>query len=222
MRREDSHTTCPITCWPGLSGQLRGTAAANRLPCFIFRILRRPRNRRGWTFNGAADIAAPALDAVVLQDVRDLTDLKVEKTLTFFVNGARYPALATKQLADLCGARGLQNQEMKAGHSVSAPQAHRSWRARRTSVGMRMPWFLSGLFGGWLHPCPAKQTQSVGYHQQLAPCPRRRHPHGGRANDRHHQEDALMPSARVMFCQRMAWCAWIDALFGRCAAGHRS
>ncbi len=34
-----------------------------------------------------ADIAAPALDAVVLQDVRDLTDLKVEKTPTFFVNG---------------------------------------------------------------------------------------------------------------------------------------
>jgi protein-disulfide isomerase len=48
-----------------------------------------------------ADIAAPALDAVVLQDVRDLTDLKVEKTPTFFVNGRPLSSFGHKQLADL-------------------------------------------------------------------------------------------------------------------------
>lgn len=48
-----------------------------------------------------ADIAAPALDAMVLQDVRDLTDLKVEKTPTFFVNGRPLPSFGHKQLADL-------------------------------------------------------------------------------------------------------------------------
>ena len=48
-----------------------------------------------------ADIAAPALDAVVLQDVQDLTALKVEKTPTFFVNGRPLPSFGHKQLADL-------------------------------------------------------------------------------------------------------------------------
>jgi len=48
-----------------------------------------------------ADIAAPALDALVLQDVRDLTALKVEKTPTFFVNGRPLPSFGHKQLADL-------------------------------------------------------------------------------------------------------------------------
>ena len=48
-----------------------------------------------------ADIEAPALDAVVLQDVQDLTALKVEKTPTFFVNGRPLPSFGHKQLADL-------------------------------------------------------------------------------------------------------------------------
>ncbi|PIF90470.1 protein-disulfide isomerase [Acidovorax sp. 62] len=48
-----------------------------------------------------ADIAAPALDAVVLQDVQDLTALKVEKTPTFFVNGRPLPSFGHKQLTDL-------------------------------------------------------------------------------------------------------------------------
>ena len=48
-----------------------------------------------------ADIAAPALDALVLQDVRDLTAVKVEKTPTFFVNGRPLSSFGHKQLADL-------------------------------------------------------------------------------------------------------------------------
>lgn len=36
-----------------------------------------------------------------LQDVRDLTDLKVEKTPTFFVNGRPLSSFGHKQLADL-------------------------------------------------------------------------------------------------------------------------
>ena len=38
---------------------------------------------------------------MVLPDVRDLTDLKVEKTPTFFVNGRPLPSFGHKQLADL-------------------------------------------------------------------------------------------------------------------------
>jgi len=42
------------------------------------------------------------LDAVVLQDVRDLTDLKVEKTPTFFVNGRPLSSFGHKQLGKSC------------------------------------------------------------------------------------------------------------------------
>ena len=37
----------------------------------------------------------------MLQDVRDLTDLKVEKTPTFIVNGRPLSRFGHKQLADL-------------------------------------------------------------------------------------------------------------------------
>lgn len=48
-----------------------------------------------------ADMAAPTLDAVLQQDVQDLTALKVEKTPTFFVNGRALPSFGHKQLAEL-------------------------------------------------------------------------------------------------------------------------
>ena len=49
--------------------------------------------------------------------------------------------------------------------------AHRwTWRALTNAQWeCACPWFLSGDGSGWLHPCPAKQTQSVGYHQQARP-----------------------------------------------------
>ena len=48
-----------------------------------------------------ADMAAPTLDAVLQQDVEDLTALRVDKTPTFFVNGRPLPSFGVKQLADL-------------------------------------------------------------------------------------------------------------------------
>ena len=48
-----------------------------------------------------ADIAAPAMYAVLQQGVQDLTTLKVEKAPTFFVNGRPLPNFGQKQLADL-------------------------------------------------------------------------------------------------------------------------
>ena len=48
-----------------------------------------------------ADMAAPALDALLRQDVQDLTVLKADKTPTFFVNGRPLPSFGQKQLADL-------------------------------------------------------------------------------------------------------------------------
>jgi hypothetical protein len=43
----------------------------------------------------------PNSETTPLQDVRDLTDLKVEKTPTFFVNGRPLSSFGHKQLADL-------------------------------------------------------------------------------------------------------------------------
>nr|WP_242701322.1 thioredoxin domain-containing protein [Acidovorax sp. SD340] len=48
-----------------------------------------------------ADMAAPTLDAVLQEDVEDLTALRVDKTPTFFVNGRPLPSFGVKQLADL-------------------------------------------------------------------------------------------------------------------------
>ena len=48
-----------------------------------------------------ADIASPTLEAMLQQDVQDLTALKVDKTPTFFVNGRPLPSFGAKQLAEL-------------------------------------------------------------------------------------------------------------------------
>ena len=62
---------------------------------------RRP-SKQDWIWLRArADIAAPAMYAVLQQGVQDLTTLKVEKAPTFFVNGRPLPNFGQKQLADL-------------------------------------------------------------------------------------------------------------------------
>lgn len=48
-----------------------------------------------------ADAASPAIDAVVKQDVEDLTALQVTKTPTFFVNGRALASFGPGQLAAL-------------------------------------------------------------------------------------------------------------------------
>ncbi|MBY4594359.1 thioredoxin domain-containing protein [Ottowia caeni] len=48
-----------------------------------------------------ADMAAPALEVMLRQEVQDLTALKADKTPTFFVNGRPLPSFGQKQLADL-------------------------------------------------------------------------------------------------------------------------
>lgn len=48
-----------------------------------------------------ADAATPAVDAVLQQDVQDLTALEVTKTPTFFVNGRGLPSFGADQLAAL-------------------------------------------------------------------------------------------------------------------------
>lgn len=47
------------------------------------------------------DAAAPAIDAVLQQDVADLTALQVTKTPTFFVNGRVLPSFGEQQLTAL-------------------------------------------------------------------------------------------------------------------------
>lgn len=46
-------------------------------------------------------MASPTLEAMLQQDVQDLTALKVDKTPTFFVNGRPLPSFGAKQLAEL-------------------------------------------------------------------------------------------------------------------------
>ena len=48
-----------------------------------------------------ADAAKPEVDAVLQQDLEDLTALEVTKTPTFFVNGRPLPSFGHKQLTDL-------------------------------------------------------------------------------------------------------------------------
>ena len=48
-----------------------------------------------------ADAAAPTIDAVLRQDVEDLTALGVNKTPTFFVNGRPLPSFGEAQLTAL-------------------------------------------------------------------------------------------------------------------------
>ena len=48
-----------------------------------------------------ADAGAPAIEAVLQQDVEDLTALQVTKTPTFFVNGRALPSFGAEQLAAL-------------------------------------------------------------------------------------------------------------------------
>lgn len=50
---------------------------------------------------GLADAASPAIDAVLRQDVEDLTALGVSKTPTFFVNGRPLPSFGVDQLTAL-------------------------------------------------------------------------------------------------------------------------
>lgn len=50
---------------------------------------------------GLADAAAPTVDAVLRQDVEDLTALGVSKTPTFFVNGRALPSFGEAQLKAL-------------------------------------------------------------------------------------------------------------------------
>lgn len=47
------------------------------------------------------DIENPAMQAVLQQDIEDLTALKVSKTPTFFVNGRSLPSFGPNQLAEL-------------------------------------------------------------------------------------------------------------------------
>lgn len=47
------------------------------------------------------DMALPEIQAVLAQDVEDLTALQVSKTPTFFVNGRRLPSFGPEQLAHL-------------------------------------------------------------------------------------------------------------------------
>ena len=48
-----------------------------------------------------ADAQSPAIEAVLKQDVEDLTALEVTKTPTFFVNGKGLPSFGPQQLAAL-------------------------------------------------------------------------------------------------------------------------
>lgn len=48
-----------------------------------------------------ADAGTPAIEAVLQQDVEDLTALQVSKTPTFFVNGRPLPSFGAEQLAAL-------------------------------------------------------------------------------------------------------------------------
>ncbi len=48
-----------------------------------------------------ADAGTPAIEAVLQQDVEDLTALQVTKTPTFFVNGRALPSFGAEQLAAL-------------------------------------------------------------------------------------------------------------------------
>jgi protein-disulfide isomerase len=48
-----------------------------------------------------ADAAKPEVDAVLQQDLEDLTALEVTKTPTFFVNGRGLPSFGPEQLATL-------------------------------------------------------------------------------------------------------------------------
>jgi protein-disulfide isomerase len=48
-----------------------------------------------------ADARAPAMEAVLKQDVEDLTALEVTKTPTFFVNGRALPSFGAEQLTAL-------------------------------------------------------------------------------------------------------------------------
>lgn len=48
-----------------------------------------------------ADMEGPTMNAVIQQDIQDLTALQVTKTPTFFVNGRPLPSFGEKQLADL-------------------------------------------------------------------------------------------------------------------------
>lgn len=50
---------------------------------------------------GLADAASPAIEAVLRQDVQDLTALGVSKTPTFFVNGRSLPSFGEAQLRAL-------------------------------------------------------------------------------------------------------------------------
>lgn len=58
--------------------------------------------RAGLDLERAAEVArTPAVDAVLKQDVEDLTALKVNRTPTFFVNGRSLPSFGPEQLATL-------------------------------------------------------------------------------------------------------------------------
>ena len=50
---------------------------------------------------GLADAASPTIDAVLRQDIEDLTALGVNKTPTFFVNGRPMPSFGEEQLKTL-------------------------------------------------------------------------------------------------------------------------
>jgi predicted DsbA family dithiol-disulfide isomerase len=47
------------------------------------------------------DMARPEMQALLAQDVEDLTVLQVKRTPTFFVNGRSLPSFGPDQLADL-------------------------------------------------------------------------------------------------------------------------
>lgn len=47
------------------------------------------------------DVQRPDIEAILQQDIQDLTALQVDKTPTFFVNGRSLPSFGPKQLEDL-------------------------------------------------------------------------------------------------------------------------
>ena len=59
-------------------------------------------NFAGWHIAKAqADAQTPAIDAVLKQDIEDLTSLNVTKTPTFIINGRSLPTFGDKQLKAL-------------------------------------------------------------------------------------------------------------------------
>lgn len=58
-----------------------------------------------------ADAQTPEIEAVLKQDIEDLTALEVTKTPTFFVNGRGLPSFGPDQLASLVAEEVAKNKK---------------------------------------------------------------------------------------------------------------